>query len=107
MPEEEYTAEVLNQYYQLVLAAAGLVLSDWGYARSVQEVTRRVLERCYFYQANLPPELEAEILVALEELEKCPIKQVGVSSRWGQIQEQLRRAVPLAVSILQHGAAAE
>jgi hypothetical protein len=104
MPDEEYTAEVLNQYYKLVLAATGLVLSDWGYARSVQEVTRHVLERRYFYHPALSLQQEAEILVALEELDKCPVRQVGIPGTWGQIQEQLRRTVPLAVYLLQQGA---
>jgi hypothetical protein len=103
MPDEDYTADVLHQYYGLVLAADGRALSDWGYARSVYEVTRRVLERHYFYNRDLSPQQEAEVLTALEALAKCPIKQVGVPGTWGQVQAQLQCAVPLAVYLLKKG----
>lgn len=104
MPDEDYTADVLHQYFGLVLAADGQALSDWGYARSVYEVTQRVLERRYFYHRALSPQEEMEIMAALEALAACPIKQVGVPGTWGQVQEQLRRAVPLAVCLLRKGA---
>jgi hypothetical protein len=100
MLDDENVGEVLRHYFKLVLAANGLALSEWGYARSVHDVARRVLERRYFSPPDLSPQEETEILTALEELDKSPIKQVGVPGMWWEIQARLRRVVPLAVRLL-------
>lgn len=100
MPDEEYIASVLHQYFNLVMAAPGLSPSDWGYAHSVRKVVQQVLARHYYYHPNLSLQEETEIIAALEELDQCSIGQVGVLSSWGQVQAGLGRVVPLAVRLL-------
>lgn len=100
MPNDEDVANLLHQYFNLVMAAPGLSPSDWGYAHSVQKVTRQVLTRHYYYHPDLSLHEETEIVAALEELDQCPVEQVGVVGRWEQIQAGLGRVVPLAVRLL-------
>jgi hypothetical protein len=100
MPDDEDVAHLLHQYFNLVMAGHGLSPSDWGYAHSVHNVTRQVLTRHYYYHPDLSLQEETEIVAALAELDQCPVEQVGIVSRWEQVQAGLGRVVPLAVRLL-------
>lgn len=103
MPEGEElpnVAELVRKYLAIVLAASGHEPVHWSFAQGLHYVARRVVERRYFRQSTLLPAEEAELFAALEELHKCPLGQLGVPGTWWQVQERLRRVMPLVLRLV-------
>jgi hypothetical protein len=103
MAEEDDLPDVpklVRVYFALVQVATGRDPAHWDFARALHYTFRRLIERHYFGRPDLSSAETSELFTALEELHKCPLKQVGQLGAWWQVQMRLRHVMPLVERLL-------